>query len=57
MANPRHALHVGIAALGVIAGAVLAVFTGDPTVPLMFSGGVMSAIGYWAGAAAHRKHG
>jgi len=26
-------------------------------VPMMFSGGVMSAIGYWAGAAAHRKHG
>jgi hypothetical protein len=57
MANPRHTLHVGFVVAGVVVGAVLSVFTGDPTVPLMFSGGVMSAIGYWAGAAAHRKHG
>ena len=57
MANPRHTLHVGIVVLGVVAGALLAVFTGDPTVPLMLSGGAMSAIGYWAGVAAHRKHG
>jgi hypothetical protein len=57
MANPRHTLHVGLVVLGVIVGAVLSVFTGDPTVPLMVSGGAMSAIGYWAGAAAHRKHG
>lgn len=57
MANPRHTLHVGLVVVGVVVGAVLSVFTGDPTVPLMFSGGVMSAIGYWAGAAAHRKHG
>ena len=57
MANPRHTLHIGFVVLGVVVGAVLSVFTGDPTVPLMFSGGMMSAIGYWAGAAAHRKHG
>lgn len=57
MANPRHTLHIGFVVIGVVVGAVLSVFTGDPTVPLMFSGGVMSAIGYWAGAAAHRKHG
>ena len=57
MANPRRTLHIGLVVLGVIVGAVLSVFTGDPSVPLMFSGGVMSAIGYWAGAAAHRKHG
>ena len=57
MANPRHTLHVGFVVLGVVVGAVLSVFTGDPTVPLMLSGGAMSAIGYWAGAAAHRKHG
>lgn len=57
MAHPRHTLHVGIVVLGVVVGAVLSVFTGDPTVPLMFSGGAMSAIAYWAGAAAHRKHG
>ena len=57
MANPRHTLHVGAVALGVVVGALLAVLTGDPSVPLMFSGGAMSAIAYWAGAAAHRKHG
>ena len=57
MANPRHTLHIGFVVIGVVVGAVLSVFTGDPTVPLMFSGGAMSAIGYWAGAAAHRKHG
>jgi len=57
MANPRHSLHVAFVVIGVAVGAVLSVFTGDATVPLMFSGGVMSAIGYWAGAAAHRKHG
>ena len=57
MANPRHTLHIGFVVLGIVVGAVLSVFTGDPTVPLMFSGGVMSAIGYWAGVAAHRKHG
>ena len=57
MANPRHTLHVGVVVLGLAVGAVLSVFTGDPTVPLMFSGGAMSAVAYWAGAAAHRKHG
>jgi len=57
MANPKHTLHVGLVVFGVIVGAVLSVLTGDPSVPLMLSGGVMSAIGYWAGAAAHRKHG
>ena len=57
MANPRHSLHVALVVIGVAVGAVLSVLTGDATVPMMFSGGVMSAIGYWAGAAAHRKHG
>ena len=57
MANSRHILHAGVVVLGLAVGAVLSVFTGDPTVPLMFSGGVMSAVAYWAGAAAHRKHG
>ncbi|MEY4081585.1 MAG: hypothetical protein RL430_2015 [Actinomycetota bacterium] len=57
MANPRHSLHVAFVVIGVAVGAVLSVLTGDATVPMMFSGGVMSAIGYWAGAAAHRKHG
>ena len=57
VAHPRHTLHVGVVVLGLAVGAVLSVFTGDPTVPLMFSGGAMSAVAYWAGAAAHRKHG
>lgn len=57
MANPRHSLHVAFVVIGVAVGAVLSVLTGDATVPMMFSGGVMSAIGYGAGAAAHRKHG
>ena len=57
MANPRHSLHVAFVVIGVAVGAILSVLTGDATVPMMFSGGVMSAIGYWAGAAAHRKHG
>ena len=57
MANPRHSIHVAFVVIGVAVGAVLSVLTGDPSVPLMFSGGVMSAIAYWAGVAAHRKHG
>ena len=57
MANPKHTIHVGIAVAGVVVGAVLSLFTGDATVPLMFSGGVMSGIGYWLGASAQRRHG
>jgi len=38
-------------------GAVLSLFTGDPAVALMFSGGLMSSIGYWLGASAQRRHG
>ena len=50
-------MHVVVVVAGVAVGGVLAVFTGDPAVTLMFSGGIMSAVGYWLGAAAHRKHG
>ena len=57
MASPKHWLHVGTAAVGVVAGAALAVFTGDPTLPLALSGGVMGAVGYWLGGVVHRKHG
>ena len=57
MANPKHTIHVGIAVIGIVIGAVLAVITGDATVPLMFAGGTMSALGYWFGAAAQRRHG
>ena len=57
MSNTRHLLHVVVVVAGVAVGGVLAVFTGDPAVTLMFSGGIMSAVGYWLGAAAHRKHG
>ena len=57
MANPKNTIHVGIAVAGVLVGAVLSVFTGDPAVALMFSGGAMSRIGHWLGAAAQRRHG
>ena len=57
MANPKHTIHVGIAVAGILVGAVLSLFTGDPAVALMFSGGAMSAIGYWLGASAQRRHG
>ena len=57
MGKSKHVLHVVTAVIGVIAGAVLAVFTGDPTLPLVLSGGVMAAVGYWIGGVAHRRHG
>jgi hypothetical protein len=57
MANPKHTIHIGVAAVGIVAGAILAVLVGDPTVALIFSGGAMSGIGYWLGAAAQRRHG
>ena len=57
MANPKNTIHVGIAFAGILVGAVLSLFTGDPAVALMFSGGAMSAIGYWLGASAQRRHG
>jgi hypothetical protein len=55
--NPKHIIHVGIAVTGSVIGAVLALVTGDATVPMMFAGGSMSAMGYWLGAAAQRRHG
>ncbi len=57
MAKRKHTTHLGIAILGVIVGGLLSIFTGDPAVALMLSGGVMSGIGYWVGAATQRKHG
>lgn len=57
MGKSKHVLHVVTAAVGVAAGAALAVFTGDPTLPLVLSGGVMATVGYWIGGVAHRKHG
>lgn len=57
MKKKRHTLHASVVIVGIVLGAVLSVVTGDPTVPLMFSGGVMSAVAYWAGVAAHRRHG
>ena len=57
MANPKNTIHVGVAVFGVLVGAVLSLFTGDPAVALMFSGGALSSIGYWLGAAAQRRHG
>ena len=57
MANPKHTIHIGVASVGIVVGAILAVMVGDPTVALIFSGGAMSGIGYWLGAAAQRRHG
>lgn len=57
MTNSKHVLHAVTVVIGVAAGAALAVFTGDPTLPLVLSGGTMAAVGYWLGGVAHRKHG
>ena len=57
MANPKHTIHVGVAAFGIVVGSILAIIVGDPTVALIFSGGAMSGLGYWLGAAAQRRHG
>ena len=57
MANPKHTIHVGIAVTGLVLGGLLSVFLGDPSVVAMFAGGSMSALGYWLGAAAQRRHG
>jgi hypothetical protein len=57
MANPKHTIHVGIAVTGLVLGGLLSVFLGDPSVVAMFAGGSMSALGYWFGAAAQRRHG
>ena len=57
MANPRHTTHLVVTLIAFIVGGVLAIVVGDPTVPLIFSGAGLSAIGYALGAAAHRRHG
>lgn len=57
MASPRTILHAATTVIGVGVGAALAVFTGDPAVTLMLSGGAMAAVGYWLGGIAHRRHG
>ena len=57
MANPRHTIHLVVTLIAFIVGGVLAIVVGDPTVPLIFSGAGLSAIGYALGAAAHRRHG
>ena len=57
MANPKHTIHVGIAVTGLVLGGLLSVLVGDPSVVAMFAGGSMSALGYWLGAAAQRRHG
>ena len=57
MKNMRHVLHAVVIVGGIAVGGVLAIITGDPTITPMFTGGIISAVGYWLGAAAHRKHG
>jgi hypothetical protein len=57
MANPKHTIHVGIAVTGLVLGGLLSVLLGDPSIVAVFTGGSMSALGYWLGAAAQRRHG
>ncbi len=57
MANPKHTIHVGIAVTGLVLGGLLSVLLGDPSIVAVFAGGSMSALGYWLGAAAQRRHG
>ncbi len=57
MANPKHTIHIGIAVVGVVVGALFAVATGGDTFALMLASGGMSGIGYWLGAVTQRKHG
>jgi len=57
MANPKRIIHIGIAVVGVVVGAVFAVATGGDPFALMLASGGMSGIGYWLGAVTQRKHG
>jgi hypothetical protein len=55
MANPKHTIHVGIATVGLIVGAIMA--TGGDAFALGLATGGTTGIGYWLGAAAQRRHG
>ena len=57
MANPKHTIHVGIAAVGLVVGAIMAIATGGDAFALGLATGGTTGIGYWLGAAAQRRHG
>ena len=57
MANPKHTIHVGIAVVGLVVGAIMAIATGGDAFALGLATGGTTGIGYWLGAAAQRRHG
>ena len=57
MANPKHTIHVGFAAVGLVVGAIMAIATGGDAFALGLATGGTTGIGYWLGAAAQRRHG
>ena len=57
MANPKHTIHVGIAVVGLIVGAIMAIATGGDAFALGLATGGTTGIGYWLGGAAQRRHG
>jgi hypothetical protein len=57
MANPKHTIHVGIAAVGLVIGAIMAIATGGDAFALGLATGGTTGIGYWLGASAQRRHG
>ena len=57
MANPKHTIHVGIAVVGLVVGAIMAIATGGDAFALDLATGGTTGIGYWLGAAAQRRHG
>jgi hypothetical protein len=57
MANPKHTIHVGIAVVGLVVGAIMAIATGGDAFALGLATGGTTGIGYWLGGAAQRRHG
>ena len=57
MANPKHTIHAGIAIVGLVVGAIMAVATGGDAFALGLATGGTTGIGYRLGASAQRRHG
>ena len=57
MANPKHTIHVGIAVVGLVVGAIMAIATVGDAFALGLATGGTTGIGYWLGASAQRRHG
>ena len=57
MANPKHTIHVGIAVVGLVVGAIMAIATGGDAFALGLATGGTTGISYWLGASAQRRHG